>query len=69
MHPQPHPDPDPDPNPIPSPDPNPNVLQTTVALQEELQGAEMQERHERKLIESQTEGAIHTARNLGQLEP
>ena len=46
-----------------------DVLQTTVALQEELQGAEMQERHERKLIESQTEGAIHTARNLGQLEP
>ena len=43
------------------------MLQTTVALQEELQGAEMQERHERKSVEAQTEGAIHTARNLGQL--
>jgi hypothetical protein len=44
-----------------------DTLQTTVALQEELQSAEMQERHERKGLEAQSEGAIHTARNLGQL--
>ena len=72
-NPNPNPNPRPNPNPNPAPDPDPNqaekrdVLQTTVALQEELQGAEMQERHERKSIEAQTEGAIHTARNLGQL--
>ena len=43
------------------------MLEQTVALQEELQSAEMRERHERTSLDAQVEGAIHMARNLGQL--
>merc|ERR1719502_888212 len=38
-----------------------------MMLQEELRAAEHTERGERKRVDAQLEGVIHTARNLGQI--
>ena len=42
-------------------------LNRSMQLQEELRTSELQERHERKTVDTKLEGVIHTARNLGQI--
>ena len=43
------------------------MTKKSVALQEELRSAEHTERTQRKQVDAQLEGCVHTARNLGQI--